>query len=119
MLSQPVHFSADHCIEMTEHQSELGLRQYQGKWLTEAEILYSGIFEDKHRTRHEELQAKIHERTIMAERSLKMQQVPTCCNQMLLVYNVELLPMNLRSRLQIRRQRQRNQHRCRNPHLLR
>ena len=60
---------------MAHSEDTLGLKLYYGKWITDAEILYSEVFEEKHKKRYDEQQAKNHERSVMAERSLRMQQV--------------------------------------------
>lgn len=51
------------------------LKNHFGKWLTDAEILLSRVFETKHEERAEELRAKRMEREIMAQRSRSIQQV--------------------------------------------
>jgi hypothetical protein len=48
---------------------------HHGRYLTEAEMCLSKLFEKKHHERAEELQAKRKEREIMAQRSLSLQQV--------------------------------------------
>lgn len=53
---------------------QVELQEYQGKWLTEAEIQLSMFFEVKHEDKANELRAKKMERDIMAKRSLTVQQ---------------------------------------------
>lgn len=54
---------------------KMELKNHFGKWLTDAEILLSRVFETKHEERAEELRAKRMEREIMAQRSRSIQQV--------------------------------------------
>jgi hypothetical protein len=55
--------------------TKMELKEYHGRWLTEAEILLSREFEKRHEEHANELRAKLEERKHMAQRSLKLQQV--------------------------------------------
>lgn len=55
-------------------QDQVELNDYHGRWLTEAEILLSRFFEEKHEDRANELRAKKMEREIMARSSLTATQ---------------------------------------------